>query len=107
MFNNLDFEKILFLDIETVPMVQDYDRLPEKFQKLWDKKSFYLKKEEGDTPDSLFARAGIYAEFGKIVCISVGYMHNREFRLKSFYGDDEIELLKEFAEMLKRYYNLL
>jgi hypothetical protein len=87
-------------------MVQDYDRLPEKFQKLWDKKSFYLKKEEGDTPDSLFARAGIYAEFGKIVCISVGYMHNREFRLKSFYGDDEIELLKEFAEMLNRYYNL-
>jgi len=106
MFSNLDFEKILFLDIETVPMVQDYNLLPEKFKKLWDKKSFYLKKAEGDTPDILFNRAGIYAEFGKIVCISVGYMHNREFRLKSFYGDDEMLLLKEFAEMLNRYYKM-
>jgi len=105
MFSNLNFEKILFLDIETVPMVQDYSLLPDKFKKLWDKKSFFLKKNDGDTPDVLFSRAGIYAEFGKIVCISVGYMHNREFRLKSFYGEDEFELLKEFAEMLTRYYN--
>jgi len=105
MFNNLNLDKILFLDIETVPMVEEYDLLPEKFKALWDKKSHYLKKVEDDTPDVLFGRAGIYAEFGKIVCISVGYLHNRDFRLKSFYGDDELILLKEFAEMLHRYYN--
>jgi predicted PolB exonuclease-like 3'-5' exonuclease len=105
MFNNLNLDKILFLDIETVPMVEAYDLLPEKFKTLWDKKSHYLKKAEDDTPDVLFGRAGIYAEFGKIVCISVGYLHNRDFRLKSFYGEDELVLLKEFAEMLNRYYN--
>lgn len=105
MFNNLNFEKILFLDIETVPMVQNYSLLPDKFKALWDKKTIYLKKDEGDTSDTLFGRAGIYAEFGKVVCISVGYMHNSEFRLKSFYGDDEKILLEEFAEMLNRYFN--
>ncbi len=104
MFSNLNFEKLLFLDIETVPMVEEYDKLSDKFKKLWDRKAEFLKKVEGDTPDTLFNRAGIYAEFGKIVCISVGFMHNREFRLKSFYGDDELILLKEFSEMLNKYY---
>jgi len=104
MLNNLNFEKILFLDIETVPMVEDYDQLPEKFKSLWDKKAEYLKRSENDTPDTLFGRAGIYAEFGRIICISVGFMHNQDFRIKSFYGDDELILLKEFAALLNRYY---
>lgn len=105
MLYNLNFEKILFLDIETVPMVPDYNQLPEKFKKLWDKKAERLKKEENDTPDILYGRAGIYSEFGKIICISVGFMKNREFRIKSFYGDDELILLKEFSELLEKYYN--
>jgi uncharacterized protein YprB with RNaseH-like and TPR domain len=105
MLYNLNFEKILFLDIETVPMVPKYDQLPEKFQKLWDKKAEHIKKIADDTPDKLFERAGIYAEFGKIICISVGFMKNREFRIKSFYGDDERILLKEFSELLEKYYN--
>ncbi len=105
MFSNLRFEKILFLDIETVPMVQSYDRLPEPFRKLWDRKAEFLARTPDDTSRNLFGRAGIYAEFGKIVCISVGFMYNREFRIKSFYGDDELELLKEFSELLNRYYN--
>lgn len=105
MLYNLNFEKILFLDIETIPMVPDYDQLPEKFQKLWDKKAERLKRNEEDTPDRLFERAGIYSEFGKIICISVGFMKNREFRIKSFYGDDERILLQEFSELLDQYYN--
>ena len=105
MLYNLDLEKILFLDIETVPMAPHYDLLPEKFQKLWDKKAERLKRSEEDTASSLYDRSGIYAEFGKIVCISVGFIKNREFRIKSYYGDDELELLKEFSEMLNRYYH--
>lgn len=105
MLNNINIEKILFLDIETVPMVPEYDMLPEQFQKLWDKKARYLARSEEDTSDKLFGRAGIYAEFGKIVCISVGYVYNRDFRIKSFYGDDELVLLKEFSALLNKYYN--
>jgi 3'-5' exonuclease len=54
---------------------------------------------------SLYNRAGIYAEFGKIIVISVGYFNGSEFRLKSFYGDDEKILLEEFATLLNRHYN--
>lgn len=105
MLYKLNFEKILFLDIETVPMVPEYDQLPEKFKKLWDLKAERIKRDEDDTPDRLFGRAGIYSEFGKIICISVGFMKNREFRIKSFYGEDEYILLKEFSELLEMYYN--
>lgn len=105
MLYNLDLEKILFLDIETVPMVQEYDMLPEKFKKLWDSKAEKIKRQEDKSPLELFERAGIYAEFGKIICISVGFIKNREFRIKSYYGDEELELLKEFSEMLNRYFN--
>jgi len=104
MLKQLDFEKILFLDIETVPMVEKYELLPEKFKILWDKKAENLKKKPDDTPDIIFKRAGIYAEFGRIVCISAGFFYNREFRLKSFYGDDEVILLREFATMLNRFH---
>lgn len=85
-------------------MVSEFEKLPETFQKHWVRKAGFLKKSDDDSPESLFQRAGIYAEFGKIICISVGYMYNREFRLKSFFGDDEQILLREFANMLDRYY---
>ena len=104
MLYNLNIENILFLDIETVPMVAGYELLPENFKKLWDKKSERIKRDETDTPDKLFQRAGIYAEFGKIICISGGYLKNGNFRIKSFYGENEYELLKEFAELLDNYY---
>lgn len=105
MLDNIHIEKILFLDIETVPMVPEYKMLPEQFKKLWDRKATYLSRNPDDSSDNLFGRAGIYAEFGKIVCISVGYVYNSDFRIKSFYGDDELELLKEFGGLLDRYYS--
>jgi hypothetical protein len=105
MLYNLNFERILFLDIETVPAVPSYDELPDKLREHWDKKADRLSKSESETPDSMFQRAGIYAEFGKIICISVGFLKNNEFRLKSFYGEDEYILLKEFANLLQQYYN--
>jgi hypothetical protein len=100
--HTLDPSKVLFLDIETVPMVSTYAQLPEQFKKLWDRKAAYLSRSEEDTAENLFQRAGIYAEFGKIVCISVGFLSNQQFRIKSFYGNDERQLLKDFAGLLNK-----
>jgi uncharacterized protein YprB with RNaseH-like and TPR domain len=105
----LQLDKILFLDIETVPQYLDFESIPEEspFRALWEKKADQIAKSEEDTAASLYQRAGIYAEFGKIVCISVGYINpqENEFRVKSFYGKNEYQLLTEFAEMLNRYYH--
>jgi uncharacterized protein YprB with RNaseH-like and TPR domain len=105
MLYNINPEKVLFLDIETVPMAKKYDMLPEQFKNLWNAKSERLKIKDDDTPEKLFNRAGIYAEFGKIICISVGFIKNQVFRIKSFFGDDEHELLSGFADLLTRHYN--
>jgi hypothetical protein len=102
----IDFSKILFLDIETVSQEKSYDQLNERMQKLWSHKAEQIGKgDENATPESLYDRAAIYAEFGKIVCISVGFFNGSRFRLKSFCDHDEKALLKEFATMLDRYYN--
>jgi DNA polymerase elongation subunit (family B) len=103
MLNNIKIENILFLDIETVPLKANWDELSEPMKELWHKKSKYFRNED-QTASDVYQRAGIYAEFGKIVCISVGIVTNRNndiyFRLKSFYGNDEKILLAEFSEML-------
>ena len=104
MLENIDNGNILFLDIETVPMTEDYNELPDNFKKLWDRKAKFLKESAEDTPEQLYERAGIYAEFGKIICISAGYISGSTLKIKSFYGDDEKILLKEFTEMLDKHY---
>ena len=102
----IDFSKILFLDIETVSHEKSFDQLSERMQKLWAHKAEQIGKgDENATPESLYDRAAIYAEFGKIVCISVGFFNDQRFRLKSFYGHDEKKLLADFAEMLSRFYS--
>ncbi len=109
MADNLNLEKILFLDIETVPQFESYARLPGFDKDLWDYKALHLKKVDTDTAESLYPRAGIYAEFGKIVCISVGWFmtesSRRYFIVKSFWGDDETDLLLKFRELLTNNYN--
>jgi len=72
---------------------------------LWNKKATGLLKDETDTPETLYGRAGIYAEFGKIICISVAYLRNDKIRIKSFYGDNEKELLTDFASLLQKHFN--
>lgn len=109
MYNTLQLENILFLDIETVPAFPTYADVPEEWKKLWDKKAILIGKEKDDTPESLYNRAGIYAEFGKIICISVGVLKTIEgkeqFRIKSFFGDDEKLLLANFSELLKKHFS--
>ena len=102
----IDFSKILFLDIETVSHEKSYDHLSERMQKLWAHKAEQISKgDENATPESIYDRAAIYAEFGKIICISVGFFNEKRFRLKSFYGHDEKALLTDFANMLSRYFD--
>ncbi len=96
---------ILFLDIETVPAFPCYDDLPDIYKKLWNKKARYIRSEELKEASELYNRAGIYAEFGKIVCISTGYFHHDQFRIKSFYGHDEHQLLSDFAQTLDNHFN--
>jgi 3'-5' exonuclease len=105
MLRDIIIENVLFLDIETVPAFETYEKVPEIFRKLWDRKTETLKKEPEETPESLYGRAGIYAEFGKIVCISVGFFRGKEFRIKSFYGDDEYQVLTQFCRLLESHFN--
>jgi len=108
MLDQIRLDNVLFLDIETVPIHADYVSMPEPYQELWDDKSKYFKKE-GQTSADVYAKAGIFAEFSKIVCISVGLLvlsgGMRRLRLKSFSGDDEFQLLTDFAEMLNKSFN--
>ncbi len=94
------FNHILFLDIETVPSAQSYNALNERMKKLWDKKAEGLKRSETDTPESLYEKAGIFAEFGKIICISTGTINYDKANIRSFFGHDEKELLTEFSNYL-------
>ena len=99
---------ILFLDIETVPQAPVFDSLEEEWKKLWSLKAAYLvKPDSGDNASSLYNRAGIYAEFGKIICISCGLITSqggeKKLSLKSFYGDDEKKILIDFTSMINRW----
>lgn len=106
MLENIPLDNILCLDIETVPQYKSYADCPEPLQQLWNRKAELLRRSESEIPETLYSRAGIYAEFGKIICVTTGFMHYRdgvrEFRLKSFAGHDEKELLTELAAMFAR-----
>ncbi len=100
---NITLQHIMFIDIETVPLCQSYDMLSDDYKKFWDRKSSFFRAET-ETAGDVYQRAGIYAEFGKIVCISVGLIVERDgakiFRQKSFADDDEKALLIDFAKMI-------
>lgn len=107
MLDKYNLFNILFLDIETVPLKPSFNELPEKFKYFWEKKSESFRSEE-ESAEDVYSRAGIYSEFGKIVCISVGILKKGTvsqygFRVKSFYGTDEKELLRGFSEMVQNF----
>ncbi|WP_439128219.1 3'-5' exonuclease [Polaribacter sp.] len=95
---------ILFLDIETVPQESSWNNLSEEHQNLFEKKTQYQRKEE-ITAEAFYERAGIWAEFGKIICISVGYFTENKFRVTSFFGDDEAKVLADFKFMLDKHFS--
>jgi len=109
MLDQLNIEEVLFLDIETVPLFPAYHEMPGDWQKLWAEK-MKNSVSEAVTPSDLYERAGIYAEFGRIICISAGYLFQRRgdwfFRVKSFYDDDEKRLLRHFGDALAKFENV-
>ena len=107
MITKIPLENILFLDIETVPEKDAFDALPEEARQLWAEKTAYRRKEEY-TPEEFYDRAGIWAEFGKIICISAGFFQISQevtFRVRSFTGEEN-EILREFKILLETYFNL-
>ena len=106
MIEHLDIEEILFLDIETVPGFSAWENTPEADQALWTEKSRFIREKNNISVEESYHQAGIYAEFGKIICVSCGFFSQRKgdraFRVTSFFGDDESELLTAFADMLEK-----
>ncbi|MRT91425.1 3'-5' exonuclease [Ancylomarina sp. 16SWW S1-10-2] len=106
MLDGIKIEDLLFIDIETVSGEPEFEKNSPKLQELWEKKSNYFRDDD-ETASDVYARAGIYSEFGKVVCISTGVIvrigGEKHFKVKSYYGHDEKKLLAEFGEMLDRF----
>ena len=107
MLDKIKLENILFLDVETVPELENFKNLTPEKQILWAQKSQYQRKDEY-TPEAFYPRAGIWAEFGKIICISVGHFVFegllRKFRITTFSGKEK-KLLLEFKSLLNQHFN--
>ncbi|MFM2394991.1 MAG: hypothetical protein RLZZ546_2974, partial [Bacteroidota bacterium] len=105
-----NIKNTLFIDIETVSEYRNFSDLSDVFKKLWTKKASALDKSADLTIEEnanlLYrAKAGIFSEFSKIVCISSGYIApNGKLRIKSFYDHDEKSLLINFSQLLKTHY---
>jgi len=106
------FHKTLVLDIETVPCRESWVELEEPLQNHWRYKAGHisLPEDEQGHPDRSFeSRAGIYAEFGKVVCIGLGLFAKDEqgnslkIRLKALTNHDEKALLSEFARTVQAF----
>ena len=105
MLQQIDLKQLLVLDIETVPQYASFNEAPAHIAKLWDDKT-KRQREAEETPADFYPRAGIWAEFGKIVCISVGIFNQTRgetgLRVKSFANENEVELLIDFIDLLKK-----
>ena len=104
MLSQTKTQNILFLDIETVPVKENFEDLDTTFQTLWAEKTTWQRKDEFTPSEFYKMKAGVMAEFAKIICISVGYLftdkEENHFRIKSFYGDNEKQIISEFNDLL-------
>jgi predicted PolB exonuclease-like 3'-5' exonuclease len=104
----MNFNNILFLDIETVSQFETYNHLPDDWKELWDAKAQIINRnKESETSETIYHRSAIYAEFGKIICISCGCIQGngdeKKLVIKSYFGEDEHKLLADFADMLQKW----
>jgi len=108
MLDLIQLENILFLDIETVPEFENYESLDDDYKELFTQKTAYQRKDDF-TAEEFYERAGIWAEFGKIICISVGYFTfkkgQKQFRVTTFHGDED-KILQDFANLINNHYSL-
>ena len=109
MLSEIKTKNVLFLDIETVPCSPNFKDLDVTFQTLWTEKTVWQRKEEYTPAEFYKLKSGVMAEFAKIICISVGYLFinkgENNFRIKSFYGDDEKQIITDFNELLNSQFN--
>jgi predicted PolB exonuclease-like 3'-5' exonuclease len=102
---NIRLDNLLLIDIETVPQQPYFSMLSEEWKKLWTDK-VQRNLPEAVTAEAFYPqRAGVMAEFAKIICISIGYFpkdNQRLLRIRSFFGDDEKELLCRFIETISQ-----
>ncbi|WNJ21117.1 ribonuclease H-like domain-containing protein [Pontibacter sp. G13] len=109
MFTSNQLENLLFVDIETASSHAQFEDLSERMQKLWERKANKFRFSDPDTsPEDLYAqKAAIFAEFGKVVCISAGVLRfegdQPHFHVQSYFGPDERKTLVEFGAMLQGY----
>lgn len=109
MLDLTQLDKILFLDIETVPETYQFADTDPETARLFELKNARYKTETNTFEQVYSEKAGIYAEFGKIVCISVGFVRStatgRMIYIKSFAHEDEETLLRQFVRLLEDNYN--
>ena len=107
MIERINLEHILFIDIETVSEHRQFGLLDKETQMLFEQKTLYQRKDQ-HTPEEFYDRAGIWAEFGKIICISAGFFtfrgDIRHFRVTSFFGE-EVQILKDFSNLLNNHFS--
>lgn len=102
-----ELSNILFVDIETVSGSPDYHQMDSRLKKHWDRKAGFLNNPMELSTDELYQdRAGIFAEFGQIVTIAVGYMARLPggqwgLRVKAFADHNEVNVLIEFKKLLE------
>lgn len=108
MYSSVNIERILFVDIETVPQSAGYDCLSNDMRRLWDKKAAnivrYDSGVDSSSPAHLYGRAGIYAEFGKVVCVSAAFIRDGKLYVKSYTSYIEGEVLSAFAALVDKYF---
>ncbi len=104
MLKDLKLNKVFVIDIETIPQFESFAEVSPHLQELWAHKTRLQRKEE-QSPAEFYDRAGIMAEFGKIICISVGLFHQvgstYHFRVNSYFGHEERSILQSFSQLLK------
>lgn len=105
MLKALDLNQVMVIDIETVPQYPSFQDVPPHFQELWEQKTHYQRNQD-QTAEEFYEKAGIMAEFGKIICISMGIFsvqgQSTSLRIKSIFGDDEKEMLLQFSALLSK-----
>lgn len=103
MLDYLAPEELLFLDIETVPEYDAFSRLPEALQPLFLKKTERLRLADDTDEAHYFNTAGIYAEFGKVICITMGALqrdgNSYLLNLKTLADHQERPLLEAFLQV--------
>jgi hypothetical protein len=107
MMDQLLLHNFLVIDIETVSVNKDFDTLDSHWQYLWGEKVSRLLPENTSLADYYLQRAGVMAEFAKVICISIGYFKREEgglqFRIKSFFEAEELDLLQHFMQVVQQF----